>query len=79
MSEWIDIKDQLPKIGSWVIAFGKARNKEYDDEPSIAITRFGYNPHTKEHYYEYLSSGCGCCNADMREVTHWMPLPEKPR
>lgn len=70
---WIKCEDQLPMINQKVISF---------DGNIIAITYF--ETHSADHlekgdyWWNFLSSGCGCCDTDMKNVTHWMPLPNPP-
>lgn len=66
---WIKVEDQLPKIGQSVIS---------TDGDLISRTSYEYNKHINEYYWPYFSSGCGCCDTQMKNVTHWMSLPDKP-
>lgn len=71
--KWIKVEDFLPNINQKVISF----NGDY-----IAITFL--ETHDSKHlengryWWNLLSSGCGCCDTDMKNVTHWMPIPENP-
>ena len=74
MMEWTKCSDQLPNINQKVISY----NGEY-----IAITYF--ESHSANHlekgefWFNLLSSGCGCCDTDQKNVIAWMPLPNPPK
>lgn len=68
--EWISVKDQLPDLNSWVLS---------TDGKCVAFTHFLYNDYSEENYWQYFTSGCGCCDTDMPDVSHWMPLPKLPK
>ena len=65
VQEWISVKDRLPEAGGYVVCIAK-RNPFSRFMPMVArIEKNGWvNPMTEQ----YIS-----------EVTHWMPLPEKPK
>lgn len=67
--KWISIEDRLPDLNSFVLS---------TDGELVAATVFLYNDHIKKYHWDYFSSGCGCCDTDMKNVTHWMPLPIPP-
>lgn len=69
--DWISVKDRLPEINQWVISYSP------NFRSSIAITQ--YEKSTDESFWSLLSSGCGCCDGVMQNVTHWMQLPELPK
>ena len=72
--EWIDIKDKLPEDDSKVLVYESKFGKgEYS-----AIS-FGYYYGGKWHW-ENSQSGVVeyYPNADYWDITHWMPLPDKP-
>lgn len=64
MSEWINVKERLPEEGHHAVV------RMNDGEYHVAWRENGcwcmYNP---------------CCvyNSQLKDVTHWMPLPTKPR
>ncbi len=78
--EWISIKDQIPEPGIEVILLAsKKEDWIYDGD--------------KKHYQnkqfigylgKYSSDDVSCVFGDgfvpfvIEEITHWMPLPEKP-
>jgi len=68
-NEWINIVDCYPKLKQTVLA---------TDGHTIAVTTFNYNEHIDEFHWDFFSSGCGCCDDSMENVTHWMPLPLPP-
>ena len=68
--EWISVKDRLPELNTWVLA--------YDYKKELIVCSYTT---TNDHLgvlWNMLSSGCGCCDGDFEGVTHWMPLPPKP-
>ena len=77
MSEWISIKDELPKDASLgvhdsfpvliltCVAYSECERLGYDDN-SVKITTWQNN--------RFLGFPAGATI-----VTHWMPLPELPR
>lgn len=81
MSEWISVKDRLPKTDGHYLVYkdtgfgfglqevcGFARNlKDIDDE---CFTR------KKAGFYKY-DRECGFY--EPADITHWMPLPEPPK
>jgi hypothetical protein len=67
--KWIKVSDQLPLQDQQVIS---------TDGQLIASTIFQTSKIKNEYWWSFLSSGCGCCDTDMNNVSHWMPLPEKP-
>lgn len=69
MNDWISIKDRLPEFDQTIIS---------TDGDYIAITTFTKG-HGEFNFWQLLSSGCGCCDTDMGNVTHWMPLPKPPK
>lgn len=71
--EWISVKDRLPAIDDWVIARGSNRT-----EGITALVQYCYNDHIKMYFWNLLSSGCGCCDTSLKNVTHWMPEPKPP-
>lgn len=74
MSDWIKVEDRLPAIEDWVIAHGyNGHNRGI-----TALVQYCYNDHTKRFFWNLLSSGCGCCDTDLENVTHWMPEPNPP-
>jgi len=68
--KWISTKNKMPNLNSMILS---------TDGEKVAVTTLMYNDHIKKFHWEYLSSGCGCCDTDMQNVTHWMPLPEPPK
>jgi hypothetical protein len=67
--EWISVKDKLPELKSAILS---------TDGDIVAVTIYEYNDCIKSYCWSYFSSGCGCCDTDMNNVTHWMPLPSLP-
>ena len=65
VQEWISVNDRLPEAGGYVVCIAK-RNPFSRFMPMVArIEKNGWvNPITEQ----YIS-----------EITHWMPLPERPK
>jgi len=70
MDKWTSVKDNLPKVSQDVLS---------TDGEIVAATTYRYNPYINSYYWEYFTSGCGCCDSDMENVTHWMPRPLPPK
>lgn len=75
MSKWIKCSDRLPNVNEWVLAFGNYGN---GDTNGIALTCYFFDEDKQKYYWKLLSSGCGCCDTDMKNVSHWMPEPKAP-
>lgn len=65
VQEWVSVDDRLPEVGGYVVCIAK-RNPFSRFMPMIArIGKHGWvDPMTEQ----YIS-----------EVTHWMPLPDRPK
>ena len=63
MSEWISVKDRLPKMETLVLIQTK--------EPDRYLARLG--GHKDMFWVEHDCGGFNLC-----DVTHWMPLPDPP-
>ncbi len=70
MSEWINVKDELPEIREAVLMRVLLRLSSGDS----------FN--VEEGYYkgndEWVSCWCSSRNKDTYPVKHWMPLPKPP-
>lgn len=67
--KWISVKDQLPELGTWVIgSYCKEDQKNnpvfYINEPPMRIVKCYENE--------------GIRWSSLREISHWMELPEEP-
>ena len=65
MNKWIDVKFELPTETTWVLVYGDG-----------AITCRGFSK--KYGIFEDWEN-CGIAGLDMKEITHWMPLPDPPK
>lgn len=76
---WIKITDRIPEVGSKILAFGilegnlEIRQCKYEEWDYLSIGG------SKGSSFSLLSSGCGCCDGVIENITHWMPLPEVPK
>lgn len=66
MSEWINIHNQIPKIGEEVLFF-------YDDQIHIGYIYNNESKPRKCEWYSYISK-----NSIIDLITWWMPLPKPP-
>lgn len=62
ITEWISIKDRLPKVGEWVLIYTPVGEDELIEIAMLDILMGFINP----------SMGYG----SFKKVTHWMPLPK---
>jgi len=70
--EWINIDDQMPPQGEWILTYGKSFER-HDSNSHVMVTRL-----SEQGNFDILSSGCGCCDDCQSGVTHWMFLPKAP-
>jgi|GEM_PF-1959940 hypothetical protein len=83
--KWISVKEQLPKEGERVLAFGKdigsnrwdyeQNPKEYKDKSFLSIQLCTYQKESDGFLWIYNHH---CCEEELVEVTHWMSLPKNP-
>lgn len=93
-SEWIDVHDELPPQGQFVLIRHKYRLEEYGIPYAVGI-RIRYHGSETARWIWVAGK---CCSAQKmtrgnplewihshtlapgdRYVTHWMPLPEEPQ
>ena len=72
---WIKCSERLPEINKWVLVYASGE----PDEKTITTSCFLTIDIRDRPIWNLLSSGCGCCDSDLTNVTHWMPLPEPPK
>lgn len=87
---WISIKNQLPENEQTVLAFVPYNRVPTPGNPSVTILQpvkiltffkdfYGaQKPRHKNSESDHFWGGNGLSNHFFQEVTHWMPLPEKP-
>lgn len=68
--EWISVKDRLPELGQWVLAY--KQGSEY----GIYLVKYFYNE-TLGVCLWYDHNHCGCYE-DIEYISNWMPLPNPP-
>ncbi len=75
MTEWINIKEVTPEEGDDVLAFIRRQDSE-----EWSIFNCVYYGMTSENPtgLRLVSSGCGCCDKEIEEASHWMPMPKPP-
>jgi hypothetical protein len=74
MSEWISVKDQLPKENSYYFVYSERRRNKY----SKKIFSFWYVAILMKTYngdFKWFAWGR---NNELTGVTHWQPLPNPP-
>lgn len=69
--EWISVKDKLPREETYVLVCQKDINQSSYGPPRIWIATYSNNRRE-----EWDSGEWG--DWRLKEVTHWMPLPETP-
>ena len=69
MTEWIDIKDNLPAPHTYVLCYVKSK---------IGYSYNSYNNIKIKWVTKNLINGKINDKSWFKEVTHWMPLPKKP-
>ncbi len=69
IGEWVSVKEKLPKLNVLVLIF---------DGSNTDVGFYTYNEIKNSHDWMPISSGCGCCDAEIN-ATHWMELPEAPK
>lgn len=71
MNERISVKDRLPKSRQIVLMYIKSKEKNTEDAYAIGfLNSVSFKWHTANLYADI--DDC------REEVTHWMPLPQKP-
>lgn len=75
-TEWISVKDKLPRQGKEVLV----RWKEYKGNYRTVIGKKWNEPQYPETPWHFSYYDCDGNNMlDHSQVTHWMPLPEPPK
>ena len=77
---WIPVTERLPEKNGAFLVYVNARNKWGGYIKTIEFARCyeGFEDHMqgKQVWYDYDSE---CGDYEVRDVTHWMPLPEPPK
>lgn len=81
MSDWINVKDQLPMLYEFVLVY--ANNKGTGEPKPISIAKI-----IRKDKWEFVNHMPCMTNygawtdmeyaMDSDDITHWMPLPEAP-
>lgn len=75
MSEWISVKDRLPKsIINKVLVHCKNGYIGFGHYEEFKGAKCWYNLESGEPFTKWDLNGC-----ESYAVTHWMPLPEPPK
>lgn len=88
MSQWISVDERLPEKGQWVIVYRDDADNPQDlfwakhfGHETTLVTAATLRSVDNEGYADWqqgeLSSGRAL--SMVRNVTHWMPLPEAPQ
>lgn len=77
---WISVKDRLPEEERAVIAFGTKAFYEGKWIEGKFIEKCIYRPEDAKDGWIKAPwvFNSHCCDDCLDEVTHWMPLPDKP-
>lgn len=75
MTEWISVKDSLPKEGDIILAWGTA----FYSEPHPVVTKYSYVRYFKKQFGTCPHCRGLECDNEVLDVSHWMPLPESPK
>jgi hypothetical protein len=70
--KWINYQDIKPKEGSKIIGYGIVSGEIYGDSNIKTVESGIYN---KNGYIDLPSDAYYCI---LKDITHWMPLPEPP-
>lgn len=71
MNEWISVKDRMPELHVEVLVYGIL---PYEIHPEIHQCYLcDVNGKNKLEFWTSISA------YDVKNVTHWMPLPEPPK
>jgi hypothetical protein len=71
MTEWISVKDTLPHDGQKCLFYTKS--DFYLCQIISGVFKIG-----KFIYIQNSVPDCGCSGINIKDVTHWMSLPEFP-
>ena len=72
MSEWISVKDRMPRYNETVLIYRPSMA-----EPILADKYFGFYGEDEEWNEGWVRYGKDLKGNDI--ITHWMPLPEPPK
>lgn len=78
---WISVKDRLPDFEENEKVLASKNVLAFDGENMFVACRWKYkqskNFSPKEEYFK--STIYNCCNSEIGDITHWMPLPQPPK
>jgi hypothetical protein len=81
--EWLKITDFLPDVNTQVLVYGMSKQQHvYKVQPAKLCNNWKYRPNPFEP--EFIWEGYDIIDHDgetdeVIHVTHWMPLPAKPK
>lgn len=75
--KWISVKERVPYDDKQVLIFGDL-DYDTDGENGIRCIRTGTFSKKESPEYQWFTIPSQCCGDHMINVSHWMPLPEKP-
>lgn len=73
MSEWIPVKERLPKNYEYVLLTIRRMNKAFNHEPFVSVGYIGWSQTVWRCVHD------GDCRLNQIDVLAWMPLPEPYR
>ncbi len=79
--EWISILDKKPENDQVVIAYGRLCDFETEEQnSSVHACRFiDWGKENKVRYFWSALETFNGVGRELQEVTHWMPMPDKPK
>ena len=76
--KWISVKDQLPEIDAWVLVYCDDMSNTYHVTKLYDENKY-YRDKARTRKDKYPPSLVWSSDESyIEEVTHWMPLPQKP-
>lgn len=77
MTEWISVKDRLPKLNTHVLAISYSGLEFKDRLQTFDVFYVAWIDDTEivdPPNWQYSE----CCGCSVSRITHWMPLPKRP-
>ena len=74
---WISVEDKLPGIYIRFLAYKHIYTTGFPEDIYVATLKF--RPENNQYYFEIVHSDSTVSIRWIKEFSHWMPLPEKPK